>query len=329
MTPGLRNTGSNKPGISSVERRTDARRIDPEITLLIPTLGRSLIHDCLNSVVCGKKWPGQIIVVDQGGNLDIAGWLDQIAEQGIATQYVRSNETGRSQALNQGLRLVESAFVLITDDDCLVDEAWIDTLARHLREHPDRVFTGRILASGEERVLTTVLSQAPVVARKPGLYFDRLSGGNLAAPMTAFRRVGLFDEDSCVAYSEDGEWAYRALRNGLEIGYVPDSIISHRGWRTLEERTQQYARYGRTRAAFVGKYLRRGDMFLALRALLNLGRATRRWLLGTLRGDRDLATHGRSYVLYFLPGAIQGFRSKLEPPRLPSSQEVTVEIETE
>jgi GT2 family glycosyltransferase len=329
MTPGLQNKDSDNPGMPSVERRTGAHRIDPEITLLIPTLGRSLIHDCLDSVVCGKKWPGQIIVVDQGGTLDIVGWLDRIAEQGVTTQYVPSNDIGRAKALNQGLRLVKSAFVLITDDDCLVDEAWIDTLGHHLREHPDRVFTGRIVAVGEERVLTTVLSQEPVVARRPGLYFDRLSGGNLAAPMTAFQRVGLFDDDSCVAYSEDGEWAYRALRNGIEIGYVPDSIISHRGWRTQEERVQQYARYGRTRAAFVGKYLRRGDMFLALRALLNLGRAARRWLLGTLRGDRDLAAHGRAYVRYFLPGVMQGFRSKFEPPQLASSQKVTAETHAE
>ena len=92
-----------------MERRIGAHRLDAEITLLIPTLGRSLIHDCLDSVVSGKKWPGQIIVVDQGGNLDIAGWLDRIAEQGITTRYVRSNETGRAKALNQGLRLVESA----------------------------------------------------------------------------------------------------------------------------------------------------------------------------------------------------------------------------
>jgi GT2 family glycosyltransferase len=309
--------------------RSTTPAVDAEITLLIPTLGRGLLRDCLGSVVCGEKWPGRIIVVDQGGNENIPTWLEKINELGIETTYVRSHDVGRSKGLNVGLRLVKSIFVLITDDDCLVDRAWLATLGHHLRQHPNRIFTGRVVAVGEEAVLTTVLSQEPGVAQRPGLYFDRLSGGNLAVPMTVFQKVGLFDEDSCVAYSEDGEWAYRALRSGVEIGYVPDSIISHRGWRTLQERERQYERYGRTRAAFFGKHLRRGDMFLALRASLNLARAARRWLLGHLRGDRDLASHGRAYVRYFFPGLIQGLRSKLEAPRLTSLPTTIRELDTE
>ncbi len=292
------------------------RPIDSEIALLIATLGREMIGECLRSVLAGRCWPGQIIVVDQGGIAEISACLEEIAKLGIRTRYVRSRQTGRSRGLNRGLELIDSRFVVITDDDCVVDETWLHNVGRHLRQFPDRVFTGRVTATGEEPILGTVLSEKPSIARKPGLLFDRLSGGNLGAAMEVFRRVGLFDEDPCVAFSEDGEWAYRALRCGTEIAFAPDMVVSHKGWRTLDERMQQYAAYGRSHAAFFGKYLRRGDAFIALRAVLHFARAVRRWILGVMRADRELAANGRAYVFYFLPGLSAGMRSNVSPPCL-------------
>ena len=292
------------------------RPVDSEITLLIPTLGREMIGECLLSVLAGRCWPGQIIVVDQGGIVEISTCLEEIAKLRIRTRYVRSRQTGRSRGLNRGLELIDSRFVVITDDDCVVDEAWLQNVGRHLRRFPDRVSTGRVTATGEEPVLGTVLGEKPSIARKPGLLFDRLSGGNLGAAMEVFRRVGLFDEDPCVAFSEDGEWAYRALRCGAEIAFAPDVVVSHKGWRTPDERMQQYAAYARSHAAFFGKCLRRGDAFIALRAVLHFARAVRRWILGVMRADRELAANGRAYVYYFLPGLIAGMRSKISPPCL-------------
>ncbi|MFQ5983176.1 MAG: glycosyltransferase family 2 protein [Woeseiaceae bacterium] len=304
------------PAVVFATIRPESRPIDNELTLLIPTLGRPLICDCLRSIVAGSLWPGQIIVVDQGPMEEIPMWLDEIATLGIRTRYRRSAETGRSRALNQGLELVDSRYVLITDDDCLVDESWTRNLAQHLRSFLAGVFTGRITAAGEQPILGTVLSEKAGVARKPGLLFDRLSGGNLGAAMDVFHLVGLFDEDPCVAFAEDGEWAYRALRYNVTIAFVPDVIVKHRGWRAPDEREHQYAEYARSHAAFFGKYLRRGDAFIAIRALLHFGRAIRRWLVGVTRGERDLAANGRAYATYFVPGLISGLRSKLSPPSL-------------
>jgi GT2 family glycosyltransferase len=302
--------------------RPGLRPIDDEITLLIATLGRRMIRDCLWSIIVGHIWPVQIIVIDQGGIDEISGWLDEIANLGIRTVYRHSRETGKSRALNQGLRLVDSRFVVITDDDCIVDESWIRNLGRHLRASADKIYTGRIIAAGDEPMLTTVLSQEPDVAKKPGLLFDGLAGGNLGAAMEVFCRTGLFDEDPCVAFSEDGEWAYRALRHGVPIAFAPDVVIRHRGWRSFDERLDQYAGYARSHAAFFGKHIRRGDAFIALRAVLHFARALRRWIFGVTSGDRELAANGRAYVSQFLPGLIAGIRSKLVPPSLTEQRPV-------
>jgi GT2 family glycosyltransferase len=295
---------------------TQNRPKQDDLTLLVPTLGRPLLHDCLRSVLAGTIWPGQITVVDQGQESDIASWLDEISALGIGTRYIPSTDTGRARGLNLGLRSVDTEFVCITDDDCLVADSWIEAIAETLHKQPGRVVTGQVLATGSEPMLNTAEGSRPSLATRPGLLFDRLSGGNFAAPMTAFWRAGLFDDDLRLSYCEDGEWAYRALRRGVEIAFVPNATVSHRGWRSEQQRKAQYRGYAASQAAFSGKYLRRGDLFIACRALLNLAKAAKRWLIGSIDGNRDAAANGKAYVSQFLPGLLRGFASKAPPPTL-------------
>ena len=296
--------------------RAAPRPLADELTLVIPTLGRPIISECLGAVLAGDAWPGEIIVVDQGASAQIAAWLEDLRGLGIDARHEPCAGRGRALGLNVGLRLVRTPFVVITDDDCMPGEDWIEGYARRLRAEPGTVFTGRVEAGGEERVLHTVTSQEPIVTRRPGLSFDRLSGGNCGMSVGALRKVGLFDDDPCMRFAEDGEWAYRALRSGVPLAYDPALVVTHVGWRELDDRLEQYRGYARSHGAFFGKHLRRGDPFMLARTGVHLARAVRRWLRGAMRGDAELAANGRSYATQLLPGIIAGMKSPLRPPTL-------------
>ena len=291
--------------------------LDSEITLLIPTLGRDMLFECLRSVLEGSYWPGQIIVVDQGRREVIGSWLAEVASLGINTLHLQSRERGRSRGLNRGLERTDTRFVLITDDDCRVDVSWVETMRANLLEHPDRIFTGRIEAGGSGPVVAKVLDEDTYVATKPGLVYDRLSGGNLGVGMSVFRRVGLFDDDPLIAFSEDGEWAYRALKSGVSVAYIPDAIVTHFGWRDANERNTQYANYAHSQAAFFGKRMRLFDAFIVLRSLIHLLRTGRRWAQGKIAGDNEQANYAAAYLRHFAPGIVAGMRSAKRPPSLP------------
>lgn len=290
--------------------------IDRDMTVLIPTVGREILRECLTALVNGERLPGTIIIVDQSSSPLIREMLRPAEHKGISTTHVCSNERGRSVGLNRGLQRVTSRFVAVTDDDCVPDSNWIAALGDHLRDRSERVYTGRVTTKGAEPVLGSVTRDKTSIARKPSLVFDRLSGGNMGLAMEIFGKVGLFDEDPCVRYSEDGEWAYRALRHKVEIAFVPDVVVCHVGWRNESERVEQYRGYGRSQAAFFGKYLRRGDLFMLLRSGIHVTRVVKRWLTGVVRRDTELAVNGRMYTLQFAPGLLAGFRSKIEPPQL-------------
>jgi GT2 family glycosyltransferase len=309
---------SNDPDWSGrvAAARRAPRPMAVDVTLLIPTLGRPIIANCLGAVLAGSAWPGSIIVVDQGGSVQIASRIEDLRGLGIDGRYVHCTDRGRALGLNVGLRLVSTQFVVITDDDCIPDPHWIERYAEHLAEEPGAVFTGQVAAAGEERVISTVSDPQRSSALRPRLSFDRLSGGNCGMAIEVLQKIGLFDEDPCMRFAEDGEWAYRVLKAGTPIVYEPDLIVAHVGWRSLSERMAQYRSYARSHGAFFGKHLRNGDLFIALRAGVHFARALRRWLKGTVGGDTELAANGRSYTTQLVPGIIAGMKSRVRPPSL-------------
>jgi GT2 family glycosyltransferase len=293
----------------------EQRPVLEDLSIVIPTLGRKILEQCLYWIVTGSTWPGCLIVVEQGSNNEVSEWLQYLQSIGIEVKHIRSEQRGRSAGINRGLEQVNTHIVAITDDDCFVDKDWLSNMVSSLREHPETIVTGRVEAAGEDMVVV-VTSTTPATYHRPRLKFDSMSGGNMGTAISVFRRVGLFDEDPCMRTAEDAEWSYRALRNGIPIIYDPEVCLSHFGWRDPSNRIEQYRHYALSHGGFYGKYLRKGDLFIFLRVGLHYVRALRRWINGTIKGDADIASIGRSYFLYLLPGILAGLRSKARPGRL-------------
>ena len=196
----------------------------------------------------------------------------------------------------------------VTDDDCFVDLHWLKQMADSLRKNQQAVITGSVQATGDQPVLNISKSLKPHIQNRPRLTFDSMCGGNMGVAMDIIGRVGLFDEDPRLRTSEDGEWSYRALKAGVPIIYAPNVIVQHFGWRDEQQRTVQYKDYARSHGGFYGKYLRKGDWFIALRVIVHHIRACRGWIYGVLTGDRESALCGRAYLTGLLPGIMATIR---------------------
>lgn len=280
-----------------------------DLTVVIPTLGREILRDSLAALAGGSELPARVIVVHQGDDPRVGEWAHR-APGGLAVEYVRSDRRGRAAGVNTGVDRVTTRFVAITDDDCLVDREWVRRMAAHLRAEPDRLVTGRVEAAGDAVPVAVVTSDRPDTQRRPRIRYDRLSGGNMGGALDVLRRIGPLDEDPCLATAEDGEYAYRALRTGVALTYDPTIVVEHVGWRDEGQRDGQYRSYARSSAGFHGKYLRRGDLFIALRVVVGLLRSLRRWATGAITRDPDQAARGRAYVTELLPGLTAGWRSR-------------------
>ena len=287
-----------------------------DISILIPTLGRPILIECLTKIMRGTCWPKTLIVVHQGDQSYVSDWLKLVNQAGIETVYLCSAERGKPAAINVGFAHTQTRFVCMIDDDCFVEPDWLQNIHLRLLENPDWVITGRVEPAGNEKV-AVVLSRQASVQFRPRLKFDLFVGGNMGVALDTIRRIGLFDEDPLLRNAaEDIEWGYRALRAGVPIAYAPEVAVSHFGWRDEDEKLQRFKSYAYGHGGFYGKYLRRGDWFILGRMIGHFGRALRRWMRGRWNGDLELAMLGKAYFLNLLPGVLAGIHSKTRPGML-------------
>jgi GT2 family glycosyltransferase len=288
--------------------------VAPDITIVIPTVGRPLLRDCLYSIAAGSVWPTELIVVDQSCSDEIGRWIQALLRDGLRARHLRSRETGIASATNRGLEQARTELIAVTHDDCVVSTTWLEVLTEHLRRSGETILTGRVEPSGHGAVPTTITRDDPVEHRSPRVDGDDLFPPNMAFPRAILDRVGYFDEHHSLRLAgEDNDWAYRALRSGISITYDPEAIVAHRAWQGSAALPSIYRRYARGQGAFYGKHLRRGDTFIARRALRDVVRAP--WLLvralvGRNRGLLELA-YGE--ITGLVPGIIAGLANRNGP----------------
>jgi GT2 family glycosyltransferase len=290
---------------------SEPRPVIDDISVVIPTLGRSILGECLFWLVSGTHWPAELIIVDQGSSYQAAAWVERLNSLGFSAQYLPSSQRGRAAGINRGLEKVQTQFVAITDDDCFPGRTWLCSMAAHLIAHPEAIITGRVEPAGEGEVdFCVVTSTESKVHMRPRLKVQPLIGGNMGVSIENVSRIGLYDEHPTVFAAEDNDWGYRALRSNVPIRYEPDTIVFHYGWRNPDQRAQRYRDYSRSQGGFYGKHLRQGDLFIGWQAARDLARGPLRWLRGRMRNDQDMIDRGKADTLELLPGILSGLLRK-------------------
>jgi GT2 family glycosyltransferase len=289
---------------------TDRSRIAPDITVVIPTVGRPLLRDCLRSIAEGSVWPAELIVVDQSSSDEVAEWIAALRGAGVVARHLPSGETGIANATNRGLEQVHTRFVAVTHDDCRVDASWLLKLLARLRESDDAIVTGRVEPVGDGPVPTVNTASQLTVHRRPRIDGDDLFPPNMALPRSILQKIGYLDEHpSLQTAGEDNDWAYRALCAGIPIVYDPAPVVAHVGWQPQSALPSIYRRYARGQGAFYGKHLRRGDRFIARRAGRDLSRAPWLVLRGVVGRNRELRALAYGEMTGLLPGLLAGLRN--------------------
>lgn len=284
----------------------------PELTVVIPTVGRATLDDVAGSIASSTRWPARIVIVDQSGGADVAQVARSLERRVITVDVVRAPRRGVAAARNRGIERVTTRWFAINDDDQRVAADWLERLHRRLVAHPGAVITGMV-APGGPNVPSSTTDTTPMVHTRPLLRRDPLFAGSMATSLEVFTKVGPFDERRALNGAEDNDWGYRALREGVPIVYAPESVVTHLDWRDEAGIVETYRRYARAQGAFYGKHLRHGDPFIALRAARDLARGPWLVLRAAFTRDRQLGVLGRAEVAGILPGLVAGAR--LSGPR--------------
>jgi glycosyltransferase involved in cell wall biosynthesis len=236
--------------------------VKPDISIVVPTLGRPSLHALLSALPDDPDW--ELILVD-----DRADQTCPLSLPPALSGYpkvISGRAAGPAAARNLGWRAARAPWVVFLDDDVRPQPDWAERLAEDL--------TVAESVGGVQGRLSV-----PLPAHRPPTDWERsthsLVGARWITADMAYRRaalaaVGGFDERFPRAFREDSEIAYRIARAGWRLA---------RGGRRVVHPV-------RPEGPWISVRVQRGNADDAL--LRRLYGARWRWLLGIPRGRRRL-----------------------------------------
>jgi GT2 family glycosyltransferase len=277
------------------------------VSVVIPSLGRSHLRTCLESLArCEPRAEEIVVALDPLGDTSGSAIVAGFAAAGARATPAR--EAGIPAVMNHALREARMDFVLLTNDDCTVDPSWVGAAWRHLQDDPGAIWTGRVLSGGDTAAVLSTIDQEEAEDFSGRITFSRLYTGNAAFRRSDVLELGAFDERIRPAAS-DNDLCYRWLRAGRRLRYEPDMIVWHLDWRGHEELERRYREYARGQGVFYAKHLRQGDLRMLRHIARDLRGGLRGALAGALRPDRPRWRDPRQGILSGLPrGLLDGWR---------------------
>lgn len=177
---------------------------NPLVSVIIPTLNRyEYLKDVFKDLENQTYKNFEVIVVDQTDNFQEAFYKDWKLD----LKYWFQEEKALWKARNEAIKAAKGEYVLLYDDDSLVENDWIE---QHLKTLD---YFNADLSSGVS--ISTVGAEVPVHYS----YFrwsDQLDTGNVLLKKDVFRKIGLFDRQFEKQRMGDGEYGLRAYLAGYK-----------------------------------------------------------------------------------------------------------------
>ena len=222
----------------------------PDISIIVCTHNRAMsLNDTLEALAAQEVRDGlsmELVVVD---NKSTDQTRDVVMASAQASRwpvrYLFEGRTGKSHALNHGIREAQAPWLLFTDDDVIPDPSWVQALSDAASTHEADGVGGRILPlwskqppawlTGQRKLLESLalIDCGPEPAMDGIHTAYRIYGANMAFRRAVFSEIGAFRTDLGPLglrqrHGEDTEMLIRAHQAGKRLLYTPHAVVRHK-----------------------------------------------------------------------------------------------------
>lgn len=212
-----------------------------EATVVIPNYnGIQYLKDCLDSLREQSRQDFRVILVDNGSADGSVGYVETHYPEVEIRQF--EENLGFCKAVNEGIRLSETPYVILLNNDTICEPSFIEELVRAMEEEPDcfscasrmvRMDNPDRMDNGGDYYCAFGWAYAlgkgkPAVNYKKRREIFSACAGAAIYRRAVFDQIGLFDE-AHFAYLEDVDVAYRARIAGYRNLYIPQAVVRHVG----------------------------------------------------------------------------------------------------
>ena len=202
---------------------------NPDVSVVVATRDR---HDRLNDLLASLRRQTldparfEVIFVDDASVDDTPRLLAQAAEQEPFAVRVISREVseGPSAARDDGWREARAPLVAFTDDDCVVDEQWLERATAAAQAHPGAVIQGAVGPIPREAHRLSPFART-IVVDGPGPPWETC---NIFYPRDVLEAIDGFDRERFpLPGGEDTDLAWRAQKRGAKAVFDPSIKAWH------------------------------------------------------------------------------------------------------
>jgi GT2 family glycosyltransferase len=209
-------------------------------TVLIPMHNKvELTISCLRELSLNQDFElARVIVIDDASNIEDLELLQRV--RGIEILRLEEN-VGYLRAINSGLNLVSSKYVVLLNNDTLPQNGWLDALVNFVEKRPQARIAGSKLLNVDGSVQeagSEIFSSGDIWNLARGfdkddsrISFNRMvaycSAASLLVDTKWFQKLGGYDERFAPAYFEDFDLCLEAWNQGFEVWYVHNSVVIH------------------------------------------------------------------------------------------------------
>ena len=240
----------------------------PDLSIvLVCWNNKTYLDPCLESLYNpGLKYKFDVIVVDNGST---DGGQDMLRQKYPQVRIIQNEgNLGLGKASNQGIEATNGRFILLLNNDTLVNGPSFDAMVDFLDTHPKAAGVGGRLLNpdrtpqayynnfstlGEEFMVATRLGEwvrpgYPSIMEADEIKsVDWIGSACLMLRREALNQVGLLDE-SYFIYGDEADLQYRLKKAGWEIYFLPEAHTIHYGGRSMN-------RWSRRKLVYRGKIL--------------------------------------------------------------------------
>lgn len=255
MTNSTAQTGSENGGVPALS------------IVLVCWNNKAYLDPCLESLYkSGMRNSYDVVVVDNGST---DGSQQMLREKYPHVKIIQNTENlGLGKASNQGIEATRGRYILLLNNDTIVNGESFDAMVDYLDQYPRVGAVGGKLLNEDGTIqscynnFSTLWEEFLVATRlgemiRPGYpaimkydfvcSVDWLGSACLMVRRSALDEVGLLDEGYFI-YGDEADLQYRLKKAGWDIYYLPHATTIHFGGRSMD-------RWKRRKMVYRGKIL--------------------------------------------------------------------------
>jgi N-acetylglucosaminyl-diphospho-decaprenol L-rhamnosyltransferase len=240
----------------------------PDLSIVIVCWNdKEYLEQCLNSLYQGGLRSIFDVVAVDNGSTD--GSQAMLREKFPQVQLIQNDHNaGLGRASNQGIEATQGRYVLLLNNDTLVNGPSFDAMVEFLDTHPEAGAVGGQLLNADGTVQSCYndfpsLHEEFLIATRLGEFLwdgypanvtdtqvrsvDWMGSACLMLRRKALDQVGLLDEEYFI-YGDEADLQYRLKQAGWQLYYLPHATTIHYGGGSMN-------RWGRRKMVYRGHML--------------------------------------------------------------------------